>query len=64
MDDVDALRDKATLLQGVSPVITVREQVIAGRNNWNTSVTGVAPEYLSIRNFSVPSGTFFDQRRA
>ncbi len=46
MDDADApsLR-KATQLQGVSPVITVHEQVIAGRNNWNTSITGVAPEY-------------------
>ncbi len=56
------LRDKATLLQGVSPVITVREQVIAGRNNWNTSVTGVAPQYPAIRNFGMASGAFFGER--
>jgi putative ABC transport system permease protein len=62
MADTERLQDKATLLQAVSPVITVHEQVIAGRNNWNTSVTGVAPEYPAIRNLSMASGTFFDER--
>jgi putative ABC transport system permease protein len=62
MADTERLQDKATLLQAVSPVITVHEQVIAGRNNWNTSVTGVAPDYPAIRNLSMASGTFFDER--
>jgi putative ABC transport system permease protein len=62
MGDVARLREQGTLLQGVSPVISVREQVIAGRNNWNTSVTGVSPQYPAIRNYSMASGTFFDAR--
>jgi putative ABC transport system permease protein len=62
MDDVQNLRDGATQLQGVSPEIRVRAQIIAGALNWNTSVTGVAPEYLSIRNFQVKSGHPFGER--
>ena len=62
MDDAARLREKGTQLQGVSSVITVHEQVIAGRNNWNTSITGVAPDYPQIRNFSMAQGTFFSAR--
>ena len=63
MDDVAALRKNATLLAGVSPEVRVQAQVIAGANNWNTSVSGVFPDYLSIRNFQVQSGSFFDERQ-
>jgi putative ABC transport system permease protein len=62
MDDVARLREDASLLQGVSPVIRVREQVIAGRRNWNTSVSGVAPEYLEVANFGMAEGAFFTER--
>ena len=62
MGDVEQLRARGSELQAVSPDIPVHEQVIAGRNNWNTSVTGVAPEYPAIRNFSMATGTFFSGR--
>ncbi|HTX59568.1 MAG TPA: ABC transporter permease, partial [Verrucomicrobiae bacterium] len=29
----------------VSPVVTIRTQAIAGGNNWQTTVSGVAPTY-------------------
>jgi putative ABC transport system permease protein len=60
--DVERLRTEATLLQGVSPEIRITSQVIAGTNNWNTSVTGVLPEYATIRNYQVSSGTLFSER--
>jgi putative ABC transport system permease protein len=60
--DVERLRTEATLLQGVSPEIRITSQVIAGANNWNTSVTGVLPEYATIRNYQVSSGTLFSER--
>jgi putative ABC transport system permease protein len=63
MDDVAALRKNATLLAAVSPEVRVQAQVIAGANNWNTSVSGVFPDYLAIRNFQVASGSFFDERQ-
>jgi putative ABC transport system permease protein len=45
----------------VSPVVTVRTQVVAGNNNWQTTITGVAPTYTYIRNWPTASGTFFSQ---
>ena len=62
MDDVDALRDKGTTLAAVSPNVRVSEQVIAGNANWSTSVEGVSPDYLTIRNYEMASGTFFTER--
>ncbi|MBI9075540.1 MAG: ABC transporter permease [Desulfatibacillum sp.] len=62
MDDVDELREKAATLAAVSPSVRVSGQVIAGNANWNTSVEGVSPQYLSIRNYEMASGTFFTER--
>ncbi|MBV8354006.1 MAG: ABC transporter permease [Candidatus Eremiobacteraeota bacterium] len=43
----------------VSPSANVRAQVVAGGNNWQTTVTGVAPTYQFIRSWSIASGSFF-----
>ncbi len=45
----------------VSPVVNVRSQVVAGGNNWQTSVSGVAPTYTFIRSWPMAGGTFFSQ---
>jgi putative ABC transport system permease protein len=45
----------------VSPTVTIRTQVVAGDNNWQTTITGVAPTYQQIRSWPVASGTFFAQ---
>jgi putative ABC transport system permease protein len=45
----------------VSPVVSVRTQVVANGNNWQTSVSGVAPTYTYIRSQSLASGRFFSQ---
>ena len=62
MDDVDLLRNHATLLQDISPVIRVQEQVIAGSSNWNTQVNGVSVSYQQIRNHLMENGSFFSER--
>jgi len=46
----------------VSPTVTVRTQVVAGNNNWQTTITGVAPSYTYIRNWPLAAGTFLSQR--
>jgi putative ABC transport system permease protein len=62
MDDVARLEKSATLLRWVSAEVRASGQVIAGNNNWSTTITGVAPNYLSIRNYVMESGAFFTAR--
>jgi putative ABC transport system permease protein len=45
----------------VSPTVTVRAQVVAGGNNWQTTATGVAPTYGFVRSWPMQSGTMFTQ---
>ncbi len=62
MKDVARLEKNATQLRWVSAEVRASGQVIAGNNNWNTTITGVSPDYLSIRNYEIESGTFFTAR--
>ncbi|MCP3942619.1 MAG: FtsX-like permease family protein [Desulfobacteraceae bacterium] len=62
LNDYKLLKEKATAISGISPVIKEQCQVIASATNWNTSIYGVSPDYLSVCNFSVESGEFFTQR--
>jgi putative ABC transport system permease protein len=67
MDDVQAIRSQCPAVKYLSPVARAGGQVIAGNNNWNTSVNGVYPEYMDIRNLQLQAGTVFsetDERRA
>jgi putative ABC transport system permease protein len=48
-------------VSAVSPVVTMRTQVVANGNNWQTTVTGVAPTYTQIRSWPTATGTFFTQ---
>lgn len=57
----DTLRREATLLAAVSPVIIAPSQVIGGRSNWRTAVTGVSTDFQLIRDWAVAAGSFFDQ---
>jgi putative ABC transport system permease protein len=43
----------------VTPTVQVRTQVVAGENNWSTSVAGVAPTFTYIREWALSSGSFF-----
>jgi len=43
----------------VTPTVTVRAQVVANGQNWQTSIVGVAPTYPYIRSWALASGTFF-----
>ena len=48
-------------VSAVSPAVTIRAQVVAGGNNWQTTVTGVAPTYALIRIWPMASGSFFTE---
>ncbi|EGD33277.1 MULTISPECIES: ABC transporter permease [unclassified Capnocytophaga] len=61
MTDYLALKNEAKLLKYITPVVSGNGQSIAGANNWPTSIYGVNPEYLSIREWSVAEGAMFGQ---
>lgn len=46
-------------VSAVSPLINVRTQVVANGNNWQTTVTGVAPTYTFIKSWPLAQGTLF-----
>ena len=57
--DILAIKKQAQYVNGVSPAVTQRGQVINGNMNWNTSLQGVSPDFLSIRNWQLSSGIPF-----
>jgi putative ABC transport system permease protein len=46
----------------VSPGVRGREQVIAGNQNWSTTIEGGSQDYISIRNWVVAAGANFGAR--
>jgi len=62
--DADALKQQATILTGVSPMIVAPVQAVGGAGNWRTMVNGVTTDYAAIRNWSVVSGRLFDDTDA
>jgi len=61
LDDVKVIQNEAQNINAVSPAVQSRGQVINGSLNWPTTIQGVSPDYLTIRNWPVKSGTSFTQ---
>ena len=62
LDDADYLAENVTLSRAVSPVVSAGGQVIGGSSNWNTSISGVSPSYLTIRSWELETGEFFTEK--
>lgn len=59
VEDVDAIRKDAHFVTAVSPAVQANGQAINGALNWPTTMQGVSPEYLSIRDWPLQSGVVF-----
>ena len=59
--DYEALRDETNFLAAISPNVSSSGQLIAGNNNYPSSVSGVGLDYLEIRQFSVEEGEMFTE---
>ncbi len=57
--DYEDIRDNATYVSYVSPLVQSSGQVIYGANNTPTSIYGVNADYLEIRRYKVQDGDFF-----
>ncbi len=60
-DDAKAIKEKIKGIDYVSPTVNGSYQIVNGNQNWNSSVYGVTPEYMSIRSLSVGTGTFISE---
>lgn len=60
-DDAEAIKNKIKNVEYVSPTVQNSYQVVYGHENWNTTVTGVIPEYVAIQSLEIKSGLFFSE---
>ncbi len=57
--DATAIQDQAIFITEVSPAVSSNGQAINSSNNWPTSLQGVSPSYLTIRDWKLQSGIAF-----
>ena len=62
MEDVEKIREEATDIKAVTPIVRTGGQVIGGVGNWSTQIQGVATNYLEIRDWPLASGDFFTDK--
>ncbi|MBR1884937.1 MAG: ABC transporter permease [Schwartzia sp.] len=60
-EDSVAIKKKIKDIDYVSPTVQKNYQVVYGNQNWNTSVTGVTQEYMSIRDLKITTGSFITE---
>ena len=61
LTDYESLRDETNFLSAVSPNVSSSGQLIAGNNNYPSSISGVGTEYLDIRQLTVEQGEMFTE---
>ncbi len=61
LTDYESLRDETRYLSAISPNVSSSGQLIAGNNNYPSSINGVSTEYLEIRQLSVENGAMFTE---
>lgn len=59
LENYEKLRDECSYLSGISPNVSASGQLIAGANNYPSSVSGVSLDYLTIRQLAVEQGEMF-----
>ncbi len=59
LKDADLLQQQLESVIAISPMARTSGQLVGGSGNWQTSVYGVGPEYLTIREWEIESGEMF-----
>jgi putative ABC transport system permease protein len=60
--DLAAIRTQVRLVTNVSPQVDTQVQLIYGNQNWRSTVRGVTPEYLALKNWPVARGGMFTEQ--
>ena len=59
LKDAFAIQDQAEFITEVSPAVSTNGQAINSALNWPTSLQGVSPSYLDIRDWKIVAGIAF-----
>jgi putative ABC transport system permease protein len=62
LEDAQTIARDIPLIARMSPMARGRAQVVAGNQNWNTSIEGGNEDYILIRNWPLASGDNFTAR--
>jgi putative ABC transport system permease protein len=62
LEDAEAMRTDVRGIARLSPVVRGRVQVVAGAQNWSTSIEGGDDQYLVIRSWPVVEGASYTYR--
>jgi putative ABC transport system permease protein len=58
-DDAEAIQREIREVQAVAAYLRGRGQIVAGNQNWSTSILGVTPEFLEAREWRLQNGERF-----
>jgi putative ABC transport system permease protein len=61
VEDANAIQTEVPNVVAVSPEVRSGAQIMAGENNWSTSIMGEDVDYLTIRQWDVANGTMFTE---
>ena len=62
LEDAEAIAEQVPSVKRVVPQITLSAVLQAGAKSSSATVSGITPEFLSVRRFEVAQGRFIDQR--
>ena len=61
LENYEKLSEECTYLSGISPNVSSSGQLVAGANNYPSTVSGVSMDYLTIRQLTVEQGEMFTE---
>ena len=61
LENYEKLSEECTYLSGISPNVSSSGQLVAGANNYPSSVSGVSMDYLTIRQLTVEQWEMFTE---
>lgn len=62
LKDAQAIANEVDGVNKVAPSVSKQYQLVAGNQNWMTSVMGTTPDYLDVRNMIVQAGSFITDK--
>lgn len=60
--DAQAIAHEVSGVSQVAPTVSRQYQLVAGNQNWTTSVQGTTPEFLEVRNMALQAGSFITNK--
>jgi putative ABC transport system permease protein len=61
-DDAKAIEKNVDGIKYVSPGVQTSYQLVAGNQNWNSSVQGMTPNIIDIRNYTIAEGRMYTEK--